>query len=106
NHLLAGFTARGSKLSQSHGVALASNNRAHNRHTSPTGDVGQYLAQLDVHHFECLLHLVDVGRTMLNHLGAIAHERAERDDLSIRTKGSLEQAKSVELLQPLGIIPV
>ena len=42
----------------------------------------------------------------LDQLGAIARERAQRSDFGIGAKRALEQAERVELLQPLGIIPI
>ncbi len=48
----------------------------------------------------------DVRRAARDQLGAIARQRAERADVGIGTKRPVEQAARVQLLEPVGIVPI
>src|SRR5215475_9972314 len=81
-------------------------NRTENSHTRRSANIGHDSIELDIHLMERLLHMANVGRPMLNQIGAMAQVGAQNRQFGVRTKGGIQQAKGMQALQPLAILPV
>ncbi len=68
-------------------IAFPGDDSADNGQAGFSGDIADGLRELDVHLDEGLLHAQDVGRTMLDGLGAIAQQRAQCNQVGFRAEG-------------------
>jgi len=50
--------------------------------------------------------MINMRRSPLDQFGAVTDKRAKRTNFSVRSKRGRQQAKRMELLQPLRIIPI
>ena len=60
-------------------------------------------SQLDVHLLQGLLHMLDLTLTASDQSVPVANQRAQSPDLLRRTKGGVEQAVGMQLLDPLPV---
>src|SRR4051812_22412250 len=100
--LASGLTKFGKPLR----VTLARDYRPQHGQATHTSGVGQHQIELEVHVPHRLDHVIDVRCSTLDQLGPIASKCTQRADFGIGTKRGLEKAQCMELLEPLGIIPI
>ena len=77
-----------------------------NAHPCHPGDVRDDVVELQVHLHQCLLHVLDVGSSVLGHPCAVPEVRLQRPDLVPRPEAATEQPVLVQSLDPLRVAHV
>ncbi len=85
------------------GIALPAEDRPDDRQAGHPGDVADDVGQLQVHLLEGLLHVLNMVGGVGHEHRALAEIAAQHADLVIGPEGGGQQAKGVELLDPLAV---
>jgi hypothetical protein len=93
-----------SVASQALGIALACKNGTENFHPCLSVNIADHLSQFAVHLLQGFLHMLYGLRGHGNQHTALPQGAAQDTDLVPGTKGALEEAIGVELLQPLTVL--
>lgn len=93
-------------LCQDQRVTFTGHNRPDDQLAGHAHNVAEDALELEVHLLQGFLHVQNMRRTMLDQFATIAHQRAQDRNLVIGAKRRVQQAERVQLLQPLGIIPI
>lgn len=97
------ITAPVAMLGQGQGIGVARDDVPEDAHPGLSGDIGDDEGQLPVHLHEGFLHPLDRGARPLHERGAVAHIRAEDDDVVGRPKTGAQEAHDVEIPNPLTV---
>jgi len=84
-------------------VALAGDDVAQDEPPGHARDVADHVGQLEIHLLQRLLHVLNLAGAALDQIVAMPGEGAQRADIFGGTKGGLEQAVGVQLLNPLAV---
>jgi hypothetical protein len=85
------------------GPTLSGEDGADDGHSGLSGDVGDDIAEDEVHLTQRLVHVLNVLGADLDEIGAEAQIRSKRADFVGRPKGGAEESEGMELLNPLAI---
>src|SRR3990172_1942068 len=95
--------ARGPAAGQDAGIRLSRDDVAQDRDPRDPGDVADHVVELKVHEHQGLLHALDVGGGGLDELVAMPDQAAEGGHGRIGPEASAQEAKGVQLLDPLAV---
>jgi len=84
-------------------VALPGDDGPDDAQAGVAGGVGDCLVEADVHVDQCLLHVQDVRRAVLDQLGAVAQQRAQGNQVGVGAEGFGEQPQAMQGLNPLTV---
>jgi len=98
--LLAAIVAQGRQFVR---VAFPGHNRPDNVLACLSGDVAEYLRELNVHVQQGLLHVQNVRAAVLDQLCPVTQQSAQGNQVGFRTEGVGQQAITVQGLDPLAV---
>jgi hypothetical protein len=85
---------------QNSGIALALHDRPDDGHAGDSGNIGHDMMQLQVHLRQCLLHVLDVCRRIIQQPLPLSEVGTQTGDFGLGTEAGTQQAVFVEALQP------
>src|ERR1700719_1383214 len=91
------------ELCQQYRITLTGEDRVQNRLPTGSGDVAQYVVDLQVHLAERLLHMQDVLGGHLQQTGSMPPKGTHRADLHGWAEAGSQQSNRVQILNPLAI---
>jgi len=103
DHLLARFDALVAESGEPACIAFTRQNGVPDRQSSQTGDVADYVMQLQIHLVQCFLHVVDVGRGHLHEAFPMPQQRTHGANLLFGAIGGAQQSDRMQELQPLAV---
>jgi len=89
--------------SQNAGIAFPGDHGADNAHARGPRDIGHDVMELQVHLRQRLLHVLNVGRGVVQQPFPLAQIGSQDRDLALRLETAAQQAVGVQSLEPLGI---
>ena len=91
------------ELCQLHRITLTSQDRIQNRLPTGSGEVAQYVVNLQVHLAKRLLHMQDVLGGHLQQTGSMPPKGTHRTDVHGWAEAGPQQSNRVQILNPLAI---
>jgi hypothetical protein len=87
-------------------LALAREDRFHDRHAACSGDVGYHVVDLEIHLIERLVHVLHVPDTLAHKAVPVPPQAADRSHIRGRAERRAQQPHRVQVLQPLAVLHV